>query len=326
MDSSPQVRLAAAKELMDASRFEDAANALRAVLHDHPDYLQANYELAIACYRAGAFDESVERFAAVCAINPEGLRSLEFYDAILALPDHDKALRVLGGLLPKLPGAIKMIEAFGRLLHKHAAAAGLPHGDIQVVGDSHAVSNFSAISRCRVEFVGPRTLHHMALQPIDLAKLGVPAGAKLVTVFGEIDCRSHMVEMAQRAGQSPLTVARRIAARFVRTLGRAMERHRVTVAAICSILPPPHAYPDNPAFPVVGSPEERRQMAQILNDELAASAEAVGIGFLDIRPAYLDPNGFLDPIKSDGLVHVNYSLTGPIEAALDDWFGPEPSA
>ena len=324
MDSAPSVRLEAAKQLMALGRFEHAAAELRALLGDHPSFLQARYELAIACYRIGALDEAVERFATVAAVNEIGLRSHEFYDAILALPDHRKGLEILGTLLPRLPGATKMIEAYGRLLHKEAAAAGTPHGDIEVIGDSHAVPAFSPLVRCRVHFVGPRTLHYMSLRPIDLAGFGIAPDAKLVMVFGEIDCRSHMIEMAQRSGQSQRAVARRVASRFVRTLARAIERGAVQRAAICAILPPPPSYPDNPMFPAIGSAAERRDMAQILNDELAAAAAPADIGFLDFRAAYVGADGFLDPARSDGTVHIDFRLSGPVEASLNELFGPPP--
>jgi hypothetical protein len=72
---------------------------------------------------------------------------------------------------------------------RFAAAAGLPHGDIEVIGDSHAVTRFAPIVRCRVHWLGPQTMHHVARPPIDLGALGIGAGANLVIVLGEVDCR-----------------------------------------------------------------------------------------------------------------------------------------
>jgi tetratricopeptide (TPR) repeat protein len=318
--SDPQSELDAAKRLLAENQVAAAATALRALLDDHPHYLQAKYELAIACAKLGALDEAVGLFTEVCASNPIGLRSFEFHDALLALPDYRKALDVIQTLLPLLPGATKMIELLGSLLRKRAAADGLPNGDIEVVGDSHAVANFSPIVRCRVHFLGPVTMHHMARQPIDLAGLGIGPGARLVTVFGEIDCRSHMVEMAQRSPAE--TLVRRLATGFVASLERTMARGAPAAVAICSILPPPRDYPDNPLFPAIGTAEQRREIALLLNRELADTARGAGIAFLDIRPAYIDAEGFLEPTKSDGLVHVDFRQVDPIAERLAATFGP----
>jgi tetratricopeptide (TPR) repeat protein len=322
--SDPASQLLAAQRLLAENRVEDAVDALRALVGGHPRYLQAKYELAIACAKLGALDEAVGLFTEVCTSNPTGLRSLEFHDALRALPDYRKALDVVETLLPLLPGATKMIELLGELLRKRAQDDGLPNGDIEVVGDSHAVANFASIVRCRVHCLGPLTMHHMARQPIDLAGLGIAPGARLVTVFGEIDCRSHMVGMAQ---QSPAdALVRRLAAGFVGSLERTIARGSPAAVAICSILPPPRDYPDNPLFPAIGSAEQRREMALLLNRALDDAARGAGIFFLDIRPAYTDADGFLDPAKSDGLVHVDFRQVGPIAERLAELFARAPSA
>ncbi|MBI3517200.1 MAG: hypothetical protein HY060_24465, partial [Proteobacteria bacterium] len=281
-------------------------------------------------------DESIELFAEVAAVNPAGMKSDEFYFALLEYPDPAKALAVVDRLLSSFLFVTKMIELRGRLLRKQAAAAGQPGPDIEGIGDSHAVTNFSSIARCRVHWIGPRTMHHVARQSIDLAALGIGAGARLVVVLGEVDCRCHMVEMMVQTGMPAAALCRRVASGFVASLERTMARGGAVKAAICSILPPPQVvdrdHPDHVAnaenleFPVVGSAEERRQMAVALNQALAEAADRRGIGYLDIVEPFVDYAGFLDPAKSGGGFHVDFRLTDPIAARLAALFGPPPAA
>jgi hypothetical protein len=324
-DGGPEDRLAAAKHLMAEQRLNDAAVALRALLRDYPRYLQARYELGVVCYHLGALDEAVTLIADVCVLNPAGLNSDVLYFALVALPDPGRALAVLERFMPELRGSNKLIELFGRLARQQAAAAGGPAPDIEVIGDSHAIANFSLIPRCRVHSLGPMTMNHVERQPLDLAGLGIGPGATLVTVFGEIDCRCHMIELVRQMGTTAQALARRVATGFVASLGRTMERGGARAAAICSIIPPPRDTADNPDFPTVGSAEARRDMTQTLNHELAQAAERASVGFLDIGSAYTDADGYLDPAKSDGLVHIDFRLIGPVAARLDAVFGPEGS-
>jgi hypothetical protein len=63
-----------------------------------------------------------------------------------------------------------------------------------------------------------------------------------------------------------------------------------------------------------------------MNHWLERTATAAGIGWLDITDAFADADGFLDPAKSDGLVHVDYRCVAPIEGKLAALFGPAPPA
>jgi hypothetical protein len=67
-------------------------------------------------------------------------------------------------------------------------------------------------------------------------------------------------------------------------------------------------------------------MAVLLNRSLSDTAQAAGIGFLDITPPFTDADGFLVAAKSDGIVHVDYRQTGPIADRLTDLFGPAPTS
>ena len=317
-----QARLAAAQALIADRRFAEAERALRALLVDHPPYLQAKFELATALTGTGAVQEAIGLFLEVCAVDTNCFRSDEFVAAIAAVPDTQEALGLLDTLLPLCPWSTKMVHLLGELRHTAAAAAGEPHGDVAVVGDSHAIHNFSPILRCRVHPMGQRTIHRVAREPLDLGALGIAPGATLVTIFGDIDCRFHMVEMATQPGLSTEAVALRVARGFVRSLGKTIARDAVARAAICAILPPPRDFPPDPSFPVAGSAEARRDMAKAVNQALADQASAAGIGFLDIRPGLVDADGFLDPAKSDGFVHVDYRHTDGIAACLDALFGP----
>ncbi len=314
-------RLARARQLLTDARFEAAAEALDSLLAERPDFLQARYEWGVAHYHLGRLDAAIEAFAAVAAINSAGLQSDEFYHALQALPAH-QALAVLHPLLPKLSASLKLIEGYGRILRRAAAAANLPHSDIEVIGDSHAVSNFSSISRCRVHWLGPRTMYRITREPLDLAAIGVAPGARIVTVFGEIDCRCHLISKAREMGTTAAALAQSLADAFVRSLQQTAEQGRATQMAIAAIVPPQRAFTNDPAYPTFGSSAERRDAAMSLNRALADAGRRAGIGFLELGAAYYGADGYLDPTQSDGHVHIDFRLTAPIAESLDAMFGP----
>jgi hypothetical protein len=321
-----EARLAAAKQLLAEARFEPAAAALEGLLTERPDFLQARYELAVAHYHLGRLDEAIDGFVAVAAVNVAGLRSDEFYHALQALPDPKQALAALEPLLPKLSHTLKQVEGYGRLLRKAAAAAGLPHGDIEVIGDSHSVASFASNPRCRVHWLGARTMYRITREPIDLGALGVAPGARIVTVFGEIDCRAHVIAKARETGTTPSAMVTSLANAYVRSLQQTVERGGGAQLAITAVLPPARTLPDDPELGAVGAPDERRDIALSLNRALADAAQQAGFGFLDVATPYADADGFLNPAASDGSVHLDFRFTAPIAAGLDAMFGPAPPA
>jgi hypothetical protein len=92
--------------------------------------------------------------------------------------------------------------------------------------------------------------------------------------------------------------------------------------AIAAVPPPPRAFPDDPEYPVFGSAAERHDVALSLNRALADAGRRAGIRFLEIAAPYCDADGYLDPAKTDGKMHIDFRLTAPIAERLDALFGP----
>src|SRR3954464_7136007 len=76
-DNAPQARLAAAQKLVAEQRPVEAMARLEALLRDHPTFLQAKYELGVACFHAGALAQAIGWLTEVCIAHRDGFASDE---------------------------------------------------------------------------------------------------------------------------------------------------------------------------------------------------------------------------------------------------------
>jgi len=65
---------------------------------------------------------------------------------------------------------------------------------------------------------------------------------------------------------------------------------------------------DNPEFPFLGTNEDRKKYVLYFNECIAENCKLYGFGFFDIYNKYINANGFLEKIYSDGNVHIKYNL------------------
>ncbi|MFM9058834.1 MAG: tetratricopeptide repeat protein [Planctomycetaceae bacterium] len=97
--------LGLADELEAAGEFEEAAEALRAVLQSQGPHASVLFTLAELLYRAGDLPAARERYYAVIEIDAGHLRARTSLGCVLAeLGDHELALAALEGVLRQEPG------------------------------------------------------------------------------------------------------------------------------------------------------------------------------------------------------------------------------
>lgn len=297
-----------------------------------PDGAPPQFDLGLAHLRRGRAAEALPVLAAALRADlNDGSRSKALEECLLSFPDAREGIAAAVRLLGEAPWNIFALKALGTLLRRGRRTRrpdGVPH--VHAIGDSHSVHMFTALPDVAVTWLGPRTMHRVGREPLDLAHLGVRPGDRAILVFGEIDARCHVARVAdvrKANGADAQPVLDQLAARYIRSLRRSADALDGVSITVCGV--PPAAPPGcgdgrsdgggaTPplAFPLAGSPGQRAGIARRLNDTLRAACAAAGFGFLDIHALYADGDGFLRANDSDGLVHIRYDRVAPIAAEL----------
>lgn len=177
---------------------------------------------------------------------------------------------------------------------------------IYTIGDSHSWHCWLKIPGVITRPQGPMTMFSFGLHK-PVVTFEIPLEAIVCFCWGEIDCRCH-VHKYQPWEETIDTLAREyLEAIRINTKGR---KH----VWIYNVVPPPRMKEGliiNPAFPFLGSDEDRLKYVRRLNDRLRASE----FTFVDVYDQYSDKDGFLDMTKSDNHVHVE--VEGPLKAWVE---------
>ena len=157
---------------------------------------------------------------------------------------------------------------------------------LRVVGDSH-VQAFAHMPECVLDHIGPVTMFR-------IGRDSIPGEGDVITVFGEIDVRCHLL-----ADPRPIVGHNELVLRYM----QAIQKYPGDVKAVCGVMPPTDAHVD-PDFPRVGLLQDRVSMTINMNASLSWHCAHRGIKFIDMFTAFALDNGTLDPRVSDGTVHV----------------------
>jgi hypothetical protein len=131
---------------------------------------------------------------------------------------------------------------------------------------------------------------------------GIPGEGSVITAFGEIDVRCHLLaDPRPSVGRNELTI------RYL----QALQNYSGDVKAVCGVVPPTDAHAD-PDFPRVGLLRDRVSMTMNLNAALGWNCARLGIKFIDMFTAFALDDGTLNPRVSDGTVHVRPECAMPI--------------
>lgn len=178
---------------------------------------------------------------------------------------------------------------------------------IHTVGDSHSHNGWSGIVN---HHLGPLLCYSFSkekLERCDIRNFHMNDGDTIVFSLGEIDCRCHIHKHI-----TDTTTYQEIINHIVDNYFDAIELNvsvsGITFKNVCvyNVVPPIERYntSENPAFPYLGSDEERKQYALYFNERLKEKCVEKGYVFFDIYDKYTDANGFLRKDLSDDNVHI----------------------
>jgi len=117
----------------------------------------------------------------------------------------------------------------------------------------------------------------------------IPPGEKVLLVFGEIDCRAHLLKQADRQNRDIPEVAQECVQRYFSAIEEVSKMgYEVMVwAAIPSF---PCNYIDS-EYPAYGSPKERNRATRLFNEEIERLCRNNGLRFISIFDQLLTKRG-----------------------------------
>ncbi len=185
---------------------------------------------------------------------------------------------------------------------------------IYCVGDSHSTffagrdriqadNSWRRLLPCfQVHYIGPVLAYNLpksgttsAGREKFLALLGkeIPRGAWIMTVFGEIDARAHLLGQVEKQGLSVEQVAETCAENYFSFVMEVRERgFRPIVYNVVASRPnwDGDLASQTPDFPYVGTQAERNHAVRLMNAGLARRCREEGVPFLDTYDLLVDEN------------------------------------
>ena len=179
---------------------------------------------------------------------------------------------------------------------------------LHTIGDSHGggiaglVGAFDLVGGVTHHHLGPRLMHSVGRDGLDLRSYGIADGDTVICSFGEIDCRCHVHKFGPDYQK---TIAATVE-RYVQALLANLERLPRLRLCVYNIPPPIRKAGklENPEYPYLGTDEERRAYVNCMNELLAAQCARHGLIFVDVAREYADEHGYLRDSQSDGNVHI----------------------
>ena len=187
---------------------------------------------------------------------------------------------------------------------RHTGEGALLH----TIGDSHGggvtglLGAFDQVGGVTHHHLGPRLMHSVGRDGLDLRAHGIADGDTVICCFGEIDCRCHI----HKFGPDYRRIIAATVDRYVQAL--LVNLHRLPHLRLCLYnVPPPIRKAgklESPEYPYLGSDAERLAYVTCMNELLAEQCERHGLVFVDVAREYADDQGFLRDSQSDGNVHI----------------------
>lgn len=183
-----------------------------------------------------------------------------------------------------------------------------PPGAVLVIGDSHAsfatglhglaplfpAPAPAALHGLRAARLGPFLAHSLTTPRHPVRRL-IRAAARsaaphdpILLCFGEIDCRCHLVPIAQRSRRTIERVAADTALAYARSAAALLPKRPL---AFLAATPTPAAPVPNPDFPTRGTLPQRRRATRAFNRALRRAAAGLGAAFIDLGPDVADARG-----------------------------------
>jgi hypothetical protein len=185
---------------------------------------------------------------------------------------------------------------------------------LHTFGDSHSTSGWQFCDNVITHHLGPILCYSFGKEKLnrcDLRNFNIRDGDSVVFCFGEIDCRCHIHKHITNEN-SYVMIIDDIINNYIEAIKEITDTCGVKLKNICiyNVVPPieKHNVWENPAYPYLGSDEERKKYVLYFNKCLKEKCRENNWFFIDIYDYYIDNNGFLNKKYSDGNVHISNGI------------------
>lgn len=191
---------------------------------------------------------------------------------------------------------------------------------VHTFGDSHALAGFEHINfngakdidaYMNPHFIGSKLMYTFGQKYTEILNLGaydIYPNDILIFCLGEIDCRCHIWKYRDN-WQKIITD---ITTSYIYAIKESLKKSptQEVIVAVYGIVPPIHkdTQQENAEFPFLGTDEERKSYVQFMNKQLKGLCAKNMLYFIDVYNEYMDPEGFLSAIKSDGRIHIGNKI------------------
>lgn len=135
-------------------------------------------------------------------------------------------------------------------------------------------------------------------------------------IFGEIDIRCHITRISNKSGKHVSEIIKDLVERYVHSVSEAMLSYP-DCRAILAQPPFPSDRRPNPAFPFIGTLEQRIAAHTIMGCHLQMEANRYGFLYLPFPKAYKTTDGGLVRKYSDDGVHIMPSEAREIAKSIE---------
>ena len=144
-------------------------------------------------------------------------------------------------------------------------------------------------------------------QLFEVLETSVPQGAHVMLIFGEIDCRAHVLKQAARRSVPVSVVVEELAQNYFSVVEEvvALGYEVIVYNAIPSRIKAPTKSRQDPDYIAIGSCLERNAAAKLFNQRLAEHCSEKGIRFLDIFDALVHRNGITNTWYYFDTIHLS---------------------
>ena len=182
---------------------------------------------------------------------------------------------------------------------------------IHTIGDSHSGNGWTGIIK---HHLGPLLCYSFGKEKLnrcDIRKFNIKNGDTIIFCLGEIDCRCHIHKHITDQ-ISYQNIINNIVDHYFEAIELNVSISKIKLKNICvfNVVPPiqKHNTSENPAYPYLGSDEERKEYTLYFNQKLKEKCVEKKYIFFDVYRHYSDENGFLRKDLSDGNVHIGNGI------------------
>lgn len=187
-------------------------------------------------------------------------------------------------------------------------------GKLYIIGDSHAQGPFRNHKYFEGMSIGPRTAHRLDIREGELINnLKIrPVGSKFIFIFGEIDCRVHFFNQANKQQRPIDDLILDTAERYVILVKRL--RRRGFDIAVMNVVPTGEM--GNAGYKFFGAPSQRREITKKFNNRLECLCLEHGVPFINIYKELVNGKGWRKRELIQDDVHLNGGFAKILENNL----------